>query len=297
MSINIMSLSKRSKEKLSEIGLLFTVVIWGTTFVVVKDVLQNVDPFILVGFRFLISAFALGIPLILIKKKLFHNLKQGIILGFFLWLIYMHQTIGLQYTTASNSVFITGLFIIFIPIFSLVIFKKIPSIIQISSILLSVVGFWFLTGGITSINKGDVITLITAMGGALHILIADHYIKKNTDPFVLNYQQFLFVSVMSFTVGKILHKSFDIGNISTLWAIFFLALVPGLLGYILQLIGQKYITPVKVALILALEPVFGALFAWTVGGEKLILLKAFGGSLIVIAIVFPDVLKLFKLTK
>lgn len=292
-----MQFTKQSKEWLSELGLLFTVAVWGTTFVIVKDTLRNIDPLILVGYRFFISAAVLGIILLFFKQKLFTNIKQGIILGFILWLLYVPQTIGLKYTTASNSVFITGLFIVFVPVFSFILFKKFPTIIQISSIIIAVIGFWFLTGGINNINRGDAITLITAIGGALHILVADHYIKKNNNPFILNFQQLLVVSVLSFAIGGLLQRSFIPTNYGVIWPILFLAIIPGLAAYTIQLVAQKYTAPIKVALIFVLEPVFGALFAWTLGGEHVVPVKAFGGVLIVVAMMLPELLKLFKINK
>ena len=110
------------KNYLADLGLLYASAIWGTTFFIVKDTINYIDPVTLCAYRFFLAALIL-LPIILKTKKLpFSNLKEGLILGVFLWFIYVAQTIGLVYTSASNAAFITGLFVVFIPIFSLIIF-------------------------------------------------------------------------------------------------------------------------------------------------------------------------------
>src|SRR5690348_16387619 len=112
-------MTTRLKQVLSDASLLYVAAIWGSTFIVVKDSLRNIDPIVMVGYRFLLAALFLLIFLIIKKKVFWKNLIPGIVLGILLWLIYIPQTVGLLYTTAANSVFITGLFVAFVPIFSL----------------------------------------------------------------------------------------------------------------------------------------------------------------------------------
>ena len=119
-----MSFIKKHKTLISDIGLVYAAAVWGSTFYIVKDVLNSIDPIMLVAYRFLLASVILGGYLIIKNKDLFKNFRYGIILGLILGTLYITQTIGLKHTTASNSGFITGLFVIFIPIFGWVIFKK-----------------------------------------------------------------------------------------------------------------------------------------------------------------------------
>ena len=112
-----MGFLNKHKPFFSDLGLVYCAAIWGSTFFIVKESLFNVNPVMLVAYRFLIAAIILA--LFLNKKKLFENWKQGLILGTLIAILYLTQTLGLKYTTASNSGFITGLFIIFVPIFSI----------------------------------------------------------------------------------------------------------------------------------------------------------------------------------
>ena len=279
----------KNKTLIADFGLLYAAAIWGSTFFLVKDVINFIDPFFLCAYRFLLAALMLLPFLIFTKRKVSLYLKEGIILGVFLWFIYISQTIGLIYTTASNAAFITGLFVVFIPFLLFILFKKVPSLNNILAVLIALIGLWSLTGGLTDINKGDKITLITAFSYALHVLYSDKFIKKGCDPYVLCFQQFLVVALLSFSFGFMFKLPYSVNKISVIMVIVFLTIFPTLSAFLIQLLAQKITSPVKVSLIFALEPVFGALFAWTLGNEAFILSHALGGALIVIALIVNEI--------
>ena len=280
-----MNLTLKTKTFAANIGLFYAAAIWGSTFFVVKKALNDIDPVILVGYRFTIAAVIMAIPLILLKKRLWDNLREGCILGMFLWILYVAQTIGLKYTSAANSGLITGLFVAFVPILSIVIFRKMPSITGVIATVISVIGLWILTGGLTLINFGDIITLITAVTYAIHILYADRYIKRGADPYILSFQQFAFVGLTSLLAGVIFRLPFTIGSSEAFNLMIFLAIFPSLTAFAIQLIAQRHVSPVRVSLILACEPVFAVMFAWTLGNEAYSLNKAIGGFLIFLALI------------
>jgi len=279
---------KRGKTLLADAGLLYAAAIWGATFFMVKGVLEHVSPLGLLGYRFVLSALLILPILVWTGKHPFREWKSGVSLGFFLWLIYVPQTVGLQYTTASNSGFITGLFIVFVPILGFLLFRQVPGPMKLVSVLLAVCGLWVLTGGITGMNRGDALTLLAAFGYAVHILLADRYMKDGMDPLVLSFQQFLLVGVLSFIVGTILGIPVDC-NWSAAWlTIVFLAVFPTVSAFLIQLVAQRFTTPIKVALIFSMEPVFAAAFAWTLGGESFVWTRAVGGVLIVTAMILSE---------
>jgi len=228
------------------------------------------------------------ILLLFLKRNPFSDWKQGLVLGFFLWTIYVPQTIGLKFTTASNSGFITGLFIVFVPIFSFIFLKKLPSRMKLISVGLAVSGLFVLTGGLHDANFGDFLTLFAAIGYAIHILVADHYMKKGSDPFVLNFQQMLVVGLLSVFPGLSTDVSLACNWTSALGVILFLAVFPTVSAFVIQLVAQRNTGPVKVAIIFSMEPVFAALFAWTLGHELLVVHRALGGLLIVAAMVLSE---------
>jgi len=114
------------KRTLLDLGLVYAALIWGATFFMVKGILDDVHPVTLVGYRFFFSA-VLMVPFVLKRKRRSAHMKEGIILGALLMLLYVTQTAGLQFTTAANSGFITGLFVLFVPLFLLLFFNKPPS--------------------------------------------------------------------------------------------------------------------------------------------------------------------------
>ncbi len=278
----------RGKTVFADIGLLYAAAIWGATFFMVKGVLDHVSPLGLLGYRFVLSAILILPILVFSGRNPFKGWRSGVSLGFFLWLIYVPQTVGLQYTTASNSGFITGLFIVFVPILGLLLFRQIPGPMKLISVALAVCGLWVLTGGINGMNKGDALTLLAAFGYAVHILLADRYMKEGMDPVILSFQQFLLVGLLSFIGGGILGVPLTC-NWQAAWiTIVFLAVFPTVSAFLIQLVAQRFTTPIKVALIFSMEPVFAAVFAWTLGGEGFAWTRAAGGLLIVTAMILSE---------
>ncbi len=273
---------------LAEFGLLYAAAIWGATFFIVKEVVASVDPVVLVGYRFLLAGLLLAIFLLIRRAPFLEGWRDGIILGIILWLLYIPQTIGLQYTSAANSGFITGLFVVFVPLLAYFLMRKTPAYWEYFAIALSVVGLWFLTGGISGMNFGDLITLAAAFFYALHLLYCDKYMKLGRDPLVISCQQFLFVGALSLVTAFVLGLPFAVAKSSAWWLIVFLTLFPTVSAFVVQLYAQKLTSPFRVSLIFTLEPVFAAIFAWTLGGEVFILRSALGGLLIFVAMVIAE---------
>lgn len=283
--------SKKRESLLADAGLLYAALIWGSTFVVVKESLDFIDPVILVGYRFTLAALILGIALLWQRRKLAANAGPGLVLGLLIWVLYVSQTIGLKYTTATNSAFITGLFVAFLPLLALILFRRLPARRNLLAVLLSIGGLWLLTGGLQSVNTGDLLTLIAAASYAAHILYADRFVKSGIDPYVLSFQQFLVVGVLSLLAGAIFGLPFAAAGMKTIWVIGFLALFPTLSAFLIQLVAQRHTPAARVSLIFAFEPVFAALFAWSVGGEEFLLRRAIGGLLIFAALVVSQPLR------
>lgn len=278
----------RLRQLLAEAGLVYAAIIWGATFFIVKGVLQHVDPLVLVGYRFLLAGVLLLALLLILRKPIFPHLKQGLLLGFVLWMLYAPQTIGLEYTSASNSGFITGLFVVFVPILAYLFWRKSPSPWEYLAVALSVAGLWLLTGGIHGMNFGDAITLLAALMYALHLLLCDRVMKAGLDPLVNSCQQFIFVGLLSLAAAAVLGRPFEVTSESAWWTIIFLALFPTLSAFLAQLYAQKIASPFRTSLIFTLEPVFAAIFAWTLGGEQFVMRSALGGLLIFVAMIVAE---------
>lgn len=276
---------------LADLGLVYCAAVWGATFYMVKDALGGVDPVAMVCHRFLLSALLLA-PWALVRPARTRHLKESLILSVLLFLLYTTQTIGLGHTSASNSGFITGLFVIFVPIFLFFFFRKSPTAVQWVSSVLALLGLWMLTGGISSVNFGDVITLVAAATYAGHLLATDQYVRADADVLVLAFHQFWMTGVMALAYCLVSGRSLAVTGESAAGTIAFLAVVPTLSAFFIQMWAQKVTLPVKVSLIFSLEPVFAAVFAWTIGGESFVPARAAGGGLIVAAMIAGELSKL-----
>jgi len=275
----------RHKRFMADLGLFYAVTIWGSTFFIVKSALNGIDPVILVGYRFFIAGLILLIFLKISGRPILKDLKISIFSGFLLWSLYIPQTIGLKFTTASNSGFITGLFVAFVPVFLRLIFKRKPTLMEVIAAAVSLTGLWILTGGMHDINLGDILTLITAVMYALHVLYCDKYMKLDIDAYRFSCHQFLIVGLLSLLSALIFSLPFEIVTSDAFYMMLFLALFPTLSAFVIQMAAQKIRSPLRVSLIFALEPVFAAIFAWTLGGEEFISYRALGGLLIFLALV------------
>jgi len=274
---------------LANLALFAAAAIWGSTFFLVKRALDDAHPVTLVGYRFALAALVLGVVMALLRRPLWRNLPQGLLLGVFILILYLTQTAGLVITTAANSGLITGLFVAFVPLFTFVLFRRVPWLSAVLAAATSFSGLWVLTGGLTEINAGDLLTLFAAATYALHILYVDKYVKAGLDPYALSFQQFAIVGAACLVIGGIMGMSFSVGSNEVIWIILFLAAFPTLLAFVIQLLAQRHTTPVKVSLILAFEPVFAVLFAWTLGRELFVWPKAFGTLLIFGALVISAI--------
>ncbi|EKD50859.1 MAG: drug/metabolite transporter (DMT) superfamily permease, partial [uncultured bacterium] len=279
---------KKHQIIIGDFALICMTVIWGSTFFVVKDQLRFIDPVTMVFYRFAAASLILGLYLFFRRIPLFHNWRRGLIVGFWLWVIYVAQNIGMLYTTASNSGFITALNIVFVPILSLMMFRHMPSKTRILASCVSVTGMWLLTGGLHGMNCGDVITLFSALACAFYVLYSDKYLKQGMSPVVLCFQSLFVVFVLSFVWMVVLQRPFELNPSRTLGALLYLTLVATVLAFTVNLYVQKISTPMRVTLIYASEPVFAALFACYFLGESLNRVQWLGGGLIVLAMMLSE---------
>lgn len=277
--------------RLAEAGLVYCAVVWGATFYMVKDALAGVDPSALVAWRFLLSA-ALLAPLAWARRKKAQHLRESAILAALLAALYLSQTVGLAYTSAANSGFITGLFVVFVPLFLLVLFGDPPTRTQWAASAVALAGLWLLTGGVSQINRGDVLTIVSAMTYAGHLLATDRYVRADADTVLLSFHQFWMTGAVALGVCLATGRPLEVRGYNAAGVIAFLAVVPTLSAFFIQMAAQRFTSPVRVALIFSLEPVFAAAFAWTLGGEVFTWARASGGLLIVAAMIAGELSKL-----
>lgn len=273
----------------AEIALLSTTLIWGNTFVAMKIVLQDTSPMMNVALRFGIASL---IFLLIFRKKLFplggKLVKKGFLLGFFLFLGFIAQNIGLQYTTASKSAFITGLMVLFVPFLQIFIEKKAPRLGNILGIVLVVAGLWFLTAPAGSeFNTGDALTIICAICFAVYIIYLD-IVSREMTAAQLTFLQIAATAIYGSVILLLTETPTFVMSTSSFIALVFLTLCATVLTTYVQTKYQKDTTPTRAVIIFSIEPVIAAISAYFILGERIGALGVFGGGLIIAGVLLSE---------
>lgn len=278
-------MTRRTK---AEALLVLVALIWGATFVVVKEALEVVSPLPFLAIRFALAGALL--VLVLGGGKMDRPaVVPGLVLGIFLFGGYLFQTWGLVYTTPSKSAFITGFGVILVP-FMQVFYGFRLRLATLAGALLGLGGIYFLVlpSGLTAVNRGDILTLFGAISFAVHIVLVGSYTRR------LSFQhlvpaQILAVSLLA-TAALPFHRGFRLEWTPGLVAA---VVVTALLGtgfaFSVQNWAQQFTPPAHTALIFALEPVFAAVTSRLVMGEHLSGKVLLGSALILGGMVVAEI--------
>lgn len=262
--------------------LLVTAAIWGFAFVAQRVGSKYVGPFTFNGVRFALGSISL-IPLIIYfdKKKQNENNSEnnikvnaqkiiipGVLVGTVLYAGATLQQIGLIYTTTGKASFITGLYMVIVPIIGIFLKHK-TGINSWIGVGLAAIGLYFLSiNGDFSISYGDLLEIIGSVFWAVHILTIDYFSKK-IDPLKLSSIQFATCSLLSLITAVIFEKITISGISNALIPILYGGLLSVGIAYTLQVVGQKNAKPSHAAIILSMESVFGAIGGTLILGETM----------------------------
>lgn len=258
------------KQLIADIALLAVVIVWGYTFVAIKNAIAIINPFSFMFVRFMI-AFII-ISLIFIRRFRRMNIRTaaaGSLIGSFLYVAYLTQTMGLKYTTASNAGFITGFSVVLVPIFSSILLKKKPGIESIIGVVCAFCGLILLSySGTSSINKGDLLVFICAVSVSFHILTTGYYARKY-DAILLTIVQIGTVAMLTF-ISALLFGELSIPRGRVVWSALIVCSLFATVGaYLVQTSMQRFTSSTHTALIFSGEPVFAGIFGYFLLGEKL----------------------------
>jgi len=264
------------------IALLLSTLIWGATFPATKAALDQIPPFSFLFLRFLLGLLlVVGVVLAMGKRVRFDRamLRPSAVATVFLFLGYTLQTVGLQYTTASNSAFITALYVVLVPLF----LRRFGWGMW-SSAGLAVAGLWLLVNPTVALNLGDLLTLGCAAAFAAHIACLESYTREG-DPLALFLWQMLLTTLALLPAMAIeAPEAAQFAGSSVL--IVALVVTGGLAtgAFAIQIWAQRHLPAQRVALIYSLEPAYAAWLAWYFLGEQLALQGWVGSGLILAAV-------------
>lgn len=236
---------------------------------------MQVGVFVFNGLRFLVAAGVL-VPLAWIASKrdpssirLFEYLLGAAAAGLLLFVGSALQQAGLVYTTASNAGFITGLYVVFVPIIMAVVWRQRQSPVLWVAALLAAIGLYLLsTGGQIRLNPGDLMVLLSAVFWALHVILIG-FLARRLDVLLLAVGQYFVCGLLNMLCG-VLFESWNPAALSgSWWTILYTGVISVGIGYTLQLVGQRQAPPADAAILLSMEAVFAALFGWWLLDEQL----------------------------
>lgn len=282
------------KKTLGVIGLVIVTIIWGGGFVASDIALNELSPFEIMSYRFLIASILMGI----FAWKNLKNIRKdeiiyGSILGVALFSGFALQIIGLKYTTPSNNAFLTATNVVMVPFIAYIIGRKKLNKADITGSFTALIGVGVLSlQSNFSLGTGDILTLFCALGFAFQIYLTGIFGKK-IRPSILNFLQ-MFTAFCLSVIGLLFSGSINL-SLSTqgISAIIYLGVVSTAICYFLQTAAQKHVDETKSAIILSMEAVFGTLFLIILLGEKPTLKMVIGGIMILSAVLMSE-LQFFK---
>jgi drug/metabolite transporter (DMT)-like permease len=265
------------------LALLLTTVIWGATFPATKAALEQIPPLSFLGLRFLLGTLLIATWFLITGYRLRREraiLSASAIATVFLFFGYALQTVGLHYTSASNSAFLTALYVIIVPL----MLRRFDRRVMIATAI-ATAGLWLLVKPSAIMNLGDAMTIGCAIAFAGHIVCLERYTRVFNAPSLLFWQMgamtWLFLSMMTWEQAPA--KAF-----APTEALLIGLAVTGVFAtgaFAVQMWAQQLIPAQQVALIFASEPAYAAWLAWYFLGETLDAQGWVGSGLILTAVI------------
>lgn len=260
-------------------GLLTVTAVWGSTFFLIKDLLDRMPVADFLAVRFTLAVLALW----LIAPRAVSRLsprarRQAVLLGLVYGAAQLLQTIGLGHTSASVSGFVTGMYVVMTPLFAAVLFRTRVGGIAWAAVALATCGLALLSLQGLAIGFGESLTLVSAALYALHIVGLGAW-STPRDAFGLSVVQMAVIAVVCW-VGAV-PGGVELPANATDWAlVLYMALVASAFALVTQAWAQAHMSATRAAIILTMEPVFAAAFAVAFGGEDLTVRMVAGGALV-----------------
>ncbi|MGB5823136.1 MAG: DMT family transporter [Proteocatella sp.] len=285
----MLAVFNRHKRLISSLGLLLVALIWGSTFTLNKIALDSMSPISLMAARFILAF----IVMLAIFRKKFRNITiknciGGILCGIALFLAFILQTYGLVYTTASKQAFLSGTYVIFVPLLTWICFKKMPAKKVYLGVFICFLGISLLSvNDDFTMNIGDVLTLISGIMFAAQILVAGHFVKTE-DPAVMSTVQFGVTGILAAIVALFLGDFGFLNAGDAIIPVIYLGLFGSAAAYYLQILCQQFTSSSTTAIILSMETVFGSLLAVFFLKEIFTLRMIVGSIAILVAIIISE---------
>ena len=271
----------------ADLALFTNTLIWGATFVLVKDALHDVSPMVYLALRFALAGIAL--TLVYGRKLERRSLRGAAIAGCLLFLGYVFQTTGLQFTTPSKSAFYTSLSIPLVPLLASIVYRKAPRAVELAGIVVASIGMLLLTtdGSRVVWDKGSLLSLLCAVAFAGHIVVVGFFADRLSFETVATVQV-LTAALLAAATFSFLETPRLRWSTPVIAAVVVTALLATALAFTIQAWAQQHTTATRTALIYTLEPVWAWLTSRILTGEHLSISAGIGGVLILAGVLLAE---------
>lgn len=284
-----------------EISLLTVALIWGSGFVATDLALGNLTATQVMAVRFVIAAIFISVLFGHRTRLAFDSLtiRRGIFLGIFLNLSFLAQTVGLVFTTPSKNAFLTAVNVILVP-FIAAIFARGSHKVERSGVigaLLAVVGIGLISLNLDgTVNIGDLLTLLCAVGFAFHIYFTGDFVRRGSDAIALTILQLSTAAILSLAAVGV-ETLFGLGQVKdtapvtpalSILAAVYLGLLSTGVAFLLQTVAQQWTTQTRAAILMSTESVFGTLMSALFLHEQLTLRAIIGSAVVFAAILVAE---------
>lgn len=275
---------------LGRLAIFATTIIWGTSFVILKNTLDSVGTMWVLAIRFTVSAVLLGLAANRRLKDMGKYVLRGsVLMGICLAVAYIVQTYGLKYTTPGKNAFLTATYCVLVPFMAWGIYKRRPTAANITAALMCITGIGFVSLGDLSggVNIGDVLTLCCGVFYGLQIIMMEQYAGK-CDALSISAVQFAAAAVVCW-VGALLFESAPHAVPIGAWLnIAYLSVMCTAVCFFLQAWGMKYTPSSTTAVIMTLESVFGTLISIVFYHEQMTFKLVLGFALIFFSVLLSE---------
>lgn len=295
-SISQSTSSRKSDRLKADLGLVLVTVIWGSAFVVQRLAAAETGVNLFNGARFLLGGVVL-FPLAFFRRRAAEteplsrkNLPGIVLAGCLLVGGSSLQQAGLVYTTAGNAGFITGLYVVLVPLFLALFWRRRPQPMTLAAAGLALVGMFLLStgGNVQQLNRGDLLELVGAVFWALHV-IAVGLLVRRLDVLQFAVGQYLVCGAISLGMGLAWEAHTLPGLAQSWWAVAYAGLVSVGLGYTIQAAAQRHAPAADAAIILSGESLFAALSGWIFLNELLQPVQLLGCAVILAGMLLAQV--------
>ena len=275
--------------------LLLAAAIWGGGFVAQSTAMKAISPFWFIGLRFAVATVAV-LPFVLLERRKAavktskRHLGLYLAIGLALFGGAATQQVGLQTTSVTNSSFITGLYVVFVPVIAVLFLRRPPHWIFWPGAIMAMAGIYLLSGGhLSALTVGDGLTVICAAFWAIQITIAGMAVKETGRPMALSAAQFAVTALLALVVAAIFEPISLDAILGAAPEILYVGIFSSGVAFVLQIVAQRYTTSSQAAIFLSSEALFGSSLAALILGETMPPLGYAGCALMFTAMLVVEV--------